>query len=291
MKYLKSYKLFEAITIDTKKQILDLLSQCKDSGWFGTNMKETFQCFRFDNEWFDILLKESGKDREDIINKIKENTVSLWEDNLEETFECVISEDVEDSSESIDYNGWYEDLLEYLKIKVSDKKEALLDYIKKEVVDMDFLYDIKEIAMDQLYDNHNSELSIVAYLIVESNKDWYTDFDQEKSKYPGKTNNVDFLDIIFNTSDEFETKFDLSYKIMSMFASNVDFIKDALSGEFKHNQSLKYIGIGYKVAILEDVNNFRWVDNEADRILEEESKELVDRIKLAYPDEKIEVGL
>jgi hypothetical protein len=291
MKYLKSYKLFEAITIDTKKQILDLLSQCKDSGWFGTNMKETFHCFRFDNEWFDILLKESGKDREDIINKIKENTVSLWEDNLEETFECVISEDVEDSSESIDYNGWYEDLLEYLKIKVSDKKEALLDYIKKEVVDMDFLYDIKEIAMDQLYDNHNSELSIVAYLIVESNKDWYTDFDQEKSKYPGKTNNVDFLDIIFNTSDEFETKFDLSYKIMSMFASNVDFIKDALSGEFKHNQSLKYIGIGYKVAILEDVNNFRWVDNEADRILEEESKELVDRIKLAYPDEKIEVGL
>ena len=290
MKYLKSYKLFESITIDTKKQILDLLSQCKDSGWFGTNMRESFQCVKFDNDWFDILLRESSKDRQDIIDKIKKNTVSFWEDNLEETFECVILEDVEDSSESIDYNGWYEDLLEYLKIKVSDKKETLLDYIKKEVVDMDFLYDIKEIAMDQLYDNHNSELSIVAYLIVEKDTEWYTDFDQEKSKHPGKTNNIDFLDIIFNTSDEFETKFDINYKIMSMFSSDVDKIKDALSGEFKHDPKLKYVGIGYKVAILEDEKNFRWVDNDADRIIEKDSNEVVDRIKSAYPDQKIEVG-
>ena len=276
MKYLKSYKLFEAITIDTKKEILDLLSQCEDSGWFGSNMKETFQCFRFDNDWFDILLRESGKDREDIINKIKNNTISLWEDNLEETFECVITEDVEDEDDNIKYNGWYEDLLEYLKIKVSDKKEYLLEYIKEKVVDMDFLYEIKEMAMDQLYKIENSELCIVAYMMVEKE---------------GKPYNINFLDIIFSTSDEFENKFDLNYQIMSMFASNVDMIKDALSGEFKLHPKNKYVVIGYKVAILEDVENFIWVDNDADRILNDESEELVDRIRKAYPNEKVDVGI
>jgi hypothetical protein len=272
MKYLKSYKLFEAITIDTKKQILDLLSQCKDSGWFGTNMRESFQCVKFDNGWLDILIAESSSDAANMINKIKLNTVSLYEDSLEDTFECVITEDVEDSSESIDYNGWYEDLVEYLTIKVSDKKDYLLKFIKEEVIDMDFLYEIKEMAMDQLYKIENSELSMMV----------------EKE---GKPNNVDFLDIIFNTSDEFETKFDLNYQIMSMFASNVDMIKDALSGEFKLHPKLKYVGIGYKVAILEDVENFRWVDNDADRILNDESEELVDRITNAYPNEKVDVGL
>lgn len=291
MKYLKTFKIFEAITIDNKKRILDLLAASSDSGWFGSNMKETFQCFRLENEWFDILVAESSSDAESLIKKISDSTISLWEDNLEETFECVITEDIYDDDHKIEYNGWYEDLVEYLTIKVSDKKDYLLKFIKEEVINMELIYDIKEIAMDKLYKGDNLELSIVAYITVEKNDNWYTDFDQEKAKHPGKTNDVNFLNINFKSSDDFESRFDVNFEIMSMFASNVDMVKDALSGEFKLHPKLKLLGIGYKVAILDADDKYSWMMNDSDRVLEEDSEEIVNRIRNAYSDEKIDVGV
>lgn len=270
MKYLKTYKLFERITIDNKKAILNLLSASSDSGWFGSNMKETFQCFRFDNQWFDTFIAESGSDAESLINKINDNSVSLWEDNLEETFDCVIQEDVYDEDKKIEYNGWYEDLVEYLSIKISDKKEHIVEFIKKEIVNMDLIYDIKDMSLDFI--DKNFRLKITAYVSMDIG---------------GKIKNVNFTDIDFDSkSNDIESCFDLSVDIMSMFATNIDEIEDALTGQFKLHP-YKFKGIGYKILILDESDKFKWYNITEEQILEEETNEIIRRIKTAYPDEKI----
>lgn len=271
MKYLKTFKLFERITIDNKKTIMDLLAASSDSGWFGSNMKETFQCFRLENEWFDILVAESGSDAESLINKIRDNSVSLWEDNLEETFDCVIQEDVYDDEEKMEYNGWYEDLVEYLSIKISDKKEYIVEFIKKEIVNMDLIYDIKDMSLDFI--DKNFRLKITAYVSMEIG---------------GKIKNVNFTDIDFDSkSDDIESCFDLSIDIISMFATNIDEIEDALTGQFKLHPNYKFKGIGYKILILDESDKFQWYNITEEQVLEEETNEIIRRIKTAYPDENI----
>ena len=43
---------------------------------------------------------------EQILAKIQENTNRGWKDDLEDTFECVVLEDAQDS----EYNGWLSEL-------------------------------------------------------------------------------------------------------------------------------------------------------------------------------------
>ena len=271
MKYLKTFKLFERITIDNKKRILDLLAASSDSGWFGDNLEETFQCFRLENEWFDILVAESSSDAESLIKKISDSTISLWEDNLEETFECVITEDIYDYDHKIEYNGWYEDLVEYLTIKVSDKKEYIVEFIKKEIVNMDLIYDIKDMSLDFI--DKNFRLKITAYVSM---------------KIGGKIKSVNFTDIDFDSkSDDIESCFDLSVDLMSMFATNIDEIEDALTGQFKLHPKYVFKGIGYKILILDESDKFQWYNITEEQVLEEETNEIIRRIKTAYPDENI----
>ncbi len=43
---------------------------------------------------------------EQILAKIQDNTNSGWKDDLEDTFECVVLEDAQES----EYNGWLSEL-------------------------------------------------------------------------------------------------------------------------------------------------------------------------------------
>lgn len=271
MKYLKTFKLFEKITIDNKTQILNLLEQSRDTGWFGSNMNEPFDCVRLDNNWFKKLTKKSGDDAKALIDKINDNIVSLWEDNLEETFNCVITEDIYDEDDKIEYNGWYEDLIEYLSIKISDKKEHIIEFIKKDIVNMDMIYDIKDMSLEFI--DKDFRLKIIAYVSIE---------------IEGKIKNVNFTEIDFdNTTEYIESCFDLSVDLMSMFVTNIDEIEDALTGQFKLHPNYKFKGIGYKVNILDDADKYKWYNITEEQVLKEETDEIVRRIRIAYPDEKI----
>ena len=54
---------------------------------------------------------EIKKKLENILAKIGHNVTSGWNDDLESTFECVITEDGRD----VEYNGWFEDLEQLFK--------------------------------------------------------------------------------------------------------------------------------------------------------------------------------
>jgi hypothetical protein len=46
---------------------------------------------------------------------MSKNEVELWNTNLKDTFDGYIIETVKDGNSTVKYNGWYEDLLAYLK--------------------------------------------------------------------------------------------------------------------------------------------------------------------------------
>lgn len=55
-----------------------------------------------------------------ILAKINDDTTSMWEDNLEDTKQVVILEQVvkgtdDEEKEEIEYNGWVDDLEQLLK--------------------------------------------------------------------------------------------------------------------------------------------------------------------------------
>jgi hypothetical protein len=157
---------------------------------------------------------------------------------------------------------------------VEDAKK-IEEFVKNEVVNMDLLYDIKDVALEYLDPDVNLYLDIIAYVKIEKD---------------GKINNVDFLDMNFNRSRKFEDCFHIAMSIKGMFANKVDMIIDALSGEFKLYPNLKFLGIGYKIAIIDATYEEEWFDiqDEKASMLREETDNVIRRIRGMYPDEKID---
>ena len=136
---------------------------------------------------------------------------------------------------------------------------------------MDLIYDIKYMSLDFI--NKNFRLKITAYVSMEIG---------------GKIKNVNFTDIDFDSkSKNIESCFDLSIDIISMFATNIDEIEDALTGQFKLHPKYVFKGIGYKILILDESDKFQWYNITEEQVLEEETNEIIRRIKTAYPDENI----
>jgi hypothetical protein len=119
MKYLKTFENYNENQPISKK-ILALLDDSFDTGWYGSNMDEAFECARLENRWLDLFHKEycSDEEAENIFKKIQANLTRLWEDNLEDAFECAITEDIHSNDdEDMDYTGWVEDITKYLENK------------------------------------------------------------------------------------------------------------------------------------------------------------------------------
>lgn len=115
MNKIKGFKAFLESNADTN--IISLLKKSFDSGWYGSNLENSFECVRCDNAWDVKLIEQYGEDVtvKQILIKIEECSVDLWEDDLSDTFSCVVLEDIfdEDGILALAYNGWYEDILKY----------------------------------------------------------------------------------------------------------------------------------------------------------------------------------
>jgi hypothetical protein len=158
----------------------------------------------------------------------------------------------------------------------AEDAKKIEEFVKNEVVNMDLLYDIKDASLEYLDPDANLYLDIIAYIKVEK---------------AGKINNVDFLDMNFTRSRNFEDCFHIAMPIKGMFANKVDMIIDALSGEFKLHPNLKFLGIGYKIAIIDATYEEEWFDiqDEKASMLKEETDNVIKRIRGMYPDEKIDI--
>ena len=115
-------KRFEAfLESNSEQNIIKLLEESAYGGWYGGNMKNSFDCVRCENDWEAKLTSQYKGDStiDAILLKIEKCGTCLWEDNLDETFDCVVIEDVfdEDDNLVIEYNGWYEELITYLNTK------------------------------------------------------------------------------------------------------------------------------------------------------------------------------
>ena len=66
--------------------------------------------------------KEIQKKLQAILNKIESNTVSAWEDNLEETKEVVVTENFRGE----EYNGWKEELKTVMNDLENQEQEVLV---------------------------------------------------------------------------------------------------------------------------------------------------------------------
>ena len=148
-------------------------------------------------------------------------------------------------------------------------------FVKEKVVNIDLLYYIKDLALEYLHPDSNLCLDIIAYAMIEKG---------------GKINNVDFLDMNFTRSLNFEDCFDIAMPIKSMFANNLDMIIDALSGEFKLHPNLKFLGIGYKIAIIDLTGEEDWFDIEDEKasVLKEETDNIIRIIRDEFDNEKID---
>lgn len=112
MKYLKTFENYSTDQPINKK-ILSLLDESLDSGWYGSNMETSFECAKLENGWLDLFHKNycDNEECQTIFKKIQDNLTRLWDDNLENAFECAITEDVED----MEYTGWLQDITNYLE--------------------------------------------------------------------------------------------------------------------------------------------------------------------------------
>jgi hypothetical protein len=111
------------------KSILD--DMYSDSGWYGEEMQDSTQCIR-DGAWEKKLRKFSkNPEVKKLLKKIDENGFSLWEDSLEDTFGCTVTEDVynDDGSLELEYNGWYEDLKKLTKTKKIESGGAIPEHM------------------------------------------------------------------------------------------------------------------------------------------------------------------
>jgi uncharacterized UPF0160 family protein len=122
MKIIKKYKAFleaktnELFVSPNMKSILDLLNESFSNGWYGTQLNEKFSCSLLDNGWLDMVYKHITIDGiKPILDKIEQNRIDMWVDDLKTTFECILSEDIEENGEIlVKYNGWYEELKDLL---------------------------------------------------------------------------------------------------------------------------------------------------------------------------------
>lgn len=131
MKNIKGYKAFleaktnELFISPNMKNILDLLNESFSSGWYGTKLNEKFSCSLLDNGWLDMVYKHIIIDSiKPILDKIEQNRIDMWEDDLKTTFECILSEDIEENGKIlVKYNGWYEDLIDLLNEKLISENQ------------------------------------------------------------------------------------------------------------------------------------------------------------------------
>lgn len=120
---IKNFKMFlESIDSNTNtiQEVIELMNQCVDSGWKGEELEKAFECVLLSdsnnveyNGWYEKLvsLKSSIPELNEIDKLITLNTESLWNHDLENTFECVILEDIDINEpqhgiEPLIYNGW-----------------------------------------------------------------------------------------------------------------------------------------------------------------------------------------
>ena len=150
--------------------------------------------------------------------------------------------------------------------KVVEDAKKIEDFVKNNVVNMDLIYDIKDVALDYIDTDENLYLDIIAYIKVEK---------------AGKISDVDFLDINFNKNRNLDDLFHIATPIKGMFANKVDMIIDALSGEFKLHPDIKFIGIGYEIAIIDTTYDEDWFDiqDEKASMLKEETDSVIRRIR------------
>ena len=158
----------------------------------------------------------------------------------------------------------------------SDKREVIIDYLKKDILDMDMLYDIKDASLEYLDKNPNYELKIEAYI---------------KYEYEEKVKKGSFFEVNFNHQRDFESSFNLGTRLITLFGTDINDIKDALSGEFKKFHIYKFIEIGYTIAILDTSKESKWydIDDEINSILQEETETVIRRIKTMYPDQIVDI--
>jgi hypothetical protein len=157
----------------------------------------------------------------------------------------------------------------------ADKRQAIIDYLKKDILDMDMLYDIKDAALEYLDKDPNYELKIEAYI---------------KYEYEGNVKKEKFFVVNFNHGRDFESAFNLEYHFISLFGTDINDIKDALSGKFEKYNIYKFIELGYDVAIIDTTKEENWFDieDEINCILNDETDSIIRRIKTMYPDQIIQ---
>jgi len=196
MKVIKSFnKFFES----NSNEINDLIQKIKDCGTYGwtEKLETSFDCITLEdtnldstewigaeyNGWFEELLELSKTNEElkPIIDKIYENRYDLWDHELENTFQCVILEDIDLTDEELEpiyYNGWFEDLLKLSSLNESISED---DMIKKmELIDKAWKDEIIEIK---------SEGGKILYGTSDQNTLCYNDSEgtfRQKSKFKKK---------------------------------------------------------------------------------------------------------
>jgi hypothetical protein len=115
MQYLKTFEKFTSV--NKKEAIMKKLEKSIKAGYFGENVEESVEAVKCDfisMKDFDDVLGED-KEGKKILKKMSKNEVELWNTNLKDTFDGYIIETVKDGNSTVKYNGWYEDLLAYLK--------------------------------------------------------------------------------------------------------------------------------------------------------------------------------
>ena len=105
---------------DLPETIWSKVLASRTSGWYGEQLQETTECINMDNDWLVDLSKYSNDPQvKAVLDKIEDNRFDLWKDDLENTFDCVLTEDLHEDGESkfgpkgnivVKYNGWFEDL-------------------------------------------------------------------------------------------------------------------------------------------------------------------------------------
>lgn len=115
-------KKFESFSMGNKEDnpwedIVRKLGESQSSGWYGETLEESTDCVRLENGWLSDIEQIESLDTNEILSKIEENRFDLWENDLENTFECILTDDLYDDNEELitQYNGWYEDIVNLSK--------------------------------------------------------------------------------------------------------------------------------------------------------------------------------
>jgi hypothetical protein len=123
MKHLKTFENYQSGLPET---IWSKILESRDSGWYGEELEGSTECVNLDNGWLaDLDQYKDDSQIKSVLDKIEENRFDLWNDDLEDTFECILTEDLYeddywennkkmDGGLKVQYNGWMEDLEELI---------------------------------------------------------------------------------------------------------------------------------------------------------------------------------